>query len=447
MTDNGTLTFWLGLDLSDRRVLCAEAFDAAAASIPSHGAFVSTAGAQAAHERCEGVLAGVPFSVKDNIDVAGLVTTGGTAFLQGSVAAADAGAVSAVRCEGGVVVGKTNLHELALGITSNNAAYGPVRNPFDRDRMAGGSSGGSAVSVGLGVVPFGFCTDTGGSVTIPASMCGVVGFRPTTGRYPSDGVITISTSRDSVGIHANCVSDVQLVDSIVSPTRPDPPMPRAHDLTVGVPASRWSRLDKSVEEVCQAALQALERAGATLVAVDTTEAEDLANEAGLGLVFFEAVRGLNAYATQLQEPYSARRFTDMVPLLASPDVRAIGEAILAQPISSAEYARLQGLRTRLRRAYADAFARTGVDAFAFPSVPMSTPAVGVDDSVMIAGEELPLFPTAIRNANAGTVAGVPMLSVPAGRTADGMPVGLTLEGHFHCDRALLLAGRCVEDIV
>lgn len=147
--------------------------------------------------------------------MAGLPTTARSPSLN-TVARADAGVVSILRDAGVVVLGKTNMHELAFGITSNNPTYGPVRNPFDPQRIAVGSSGGSAVSVATGGVPFALGTDTGGSITIPAAFCGVVGFRPTTGRYPGDGLVKLSHSRDTVGIHAHTVADVALVDAIIA---------------------------------------------------------------------------------------------------------------------------------------------------------------------------------------------------------------------------------------
>ncbi|MFJ3018501.1 amidase family protein [Streptomyces collinus] len=146
-----------------------------------------TAQATSLPRESRGPLAGVPFAVKDNIDLAGLPTTAGTSFLDRNLPPQSASVVSRLVDAGALAVAKTNMHVLALGVTSNNATFGPVRNPADRDRSAGGSSGGSATAVAAGSVPFALGTDTGGSVRIPAAFCGIVGFRPSTSRYPTDG--------------------------------------------------------------------------------------------------------------------------------------------------------------------------------------------------------------------------------------------------------------------
>src|SRR5918998_314512 len=185
----------------------------AARGIADLGAFIALA------DRAEagaGPLAGVPLAVKDNLDTRDLPTTGGTPALRGSRPGRDHPAVARLRAVGAVVIGKTNLHELALGITSNNAAFGPVRNPHDPSRSAGGSSGGSAVAVATGVVPIALGTDTGGSVRVPAAHCGVVGWRPTVGRWGTGRTVPISHTRDTAGVLATGVADVAVVDELVT---------------------------------------------------------------------------------------------------------------------------------------------------------------------------------------------------------------------------------------
>ncbi|MGI9261505.1 MAG: amidase family protein, partial [Woeseiaceae bacterium] len=164
-----------------------------------------------------GAMHGVPFVVKDNTHVAGLPNSAGTPGLADFVPAADAPTVAALRQAGGIILGKTNLHELAFGITSDNAAYGAVGNPFDPTTFAGGSSGGTASAVSAGLAPVGLGTDTGGSVRIPPALTGTVGFRPSTDRYDSSGVTPISHTRDTVGIIARNVADVDLLDQVMKP--------------------------------------------------------------------------------------------------------------------------------------------------------------------------------------------------------------------------------------
>jgi Asp-tRNA(Asn)/Glu-tRNA(Gln) amidotransferase A subunit family amidase len=168
-----------------------------AQEIAELNAFVTLADVPASG--AEGPLAGVPIAVKDSIHVAGFPCTGGTPALRNWRPASDAPIVTILRKAGAVVVGKTGMHELSAGITSNNPAYGAVRNPHDPRLIAGGSSGGSAVAVAAGVVPVALGADTAGSLRIPAALCGCVGFRPTPGRYPNEGVIPLSATRDTVG--------------------------------------------------------------------------------------------------------------------------------------------------------------------------------------------------------------------------------------------------------
>ncbi|WP_433260157.1 amidase family protein [Actinosynnema sp. CS-041913] len=418
-----SLAEWQDLDPAERARRLSDTVDQARASV--HGDWISFARDTPSGA---GVLAGIPFSVKDNIDVRGLATTAGSRLLGDSPAAVDASAVSALEDAGAVVVGKTNLHELAFGITSNNKAFGPVRNPADPSRSAGGSSGGSAVGVALGVVPFALGTDTGGSVTIPASFCGVVGFRPSTGRYPGDGVVNLSTSRDTIGIHARTVRDVRTVDEVITgePADHTPPVALA-GLRVGLPRSRFQDLDPEVAAVVRTALSTLERAGALLVEVDPDDDLAVAAESGNDLVFFEAPHLLARRVGSPAEHWPRH--------IASPDVRALIEAIHSSPLPAEAYEDARAARWRLRRTYAELFTR--VDVVLSPTSPVPPPLLGEDDVILLNGRRAPTFPTVTRNVSPGTVAGLPMLSLPAGVTSAGLPIGLCLETHAFSDSRLL----------
>ncbi|MEU4805567.1 amidase family protein [Actinosynnema sp. NPDC023587] len=380
-----------------------------------------------------GVLAGVPFSVKDNIDVRGVPTTAGSPLLGDTPAEADASVVSALRDAGAVVVGKTNLHELAFGITSNNRAFGPVRNPADPARSAGGSSGGSAAGVALGVVPFALGTDTGGSVTVPASFCGVVGFRPSTGRYPGDGVVNLSTTRDTIGLHARTVRDVRTVDRVVT-GEPDAAPVALAGLRIGLPRGRFRHLDPDVARVVDRVLSAVESAGAHLVEVDLGDDAVVATGPGNDLVFYEAPRLL---ARRVGSP--AGRWADRI---ASPDVRALVESMCSSPVTADAYEEARVARWRLRRGYADLFGR--VDVVLGPTAPVLPPLLGEDEVITHDGREVPVFSTVTRNVAPGTVAGVPMLSLPAGRSGTGLPIGICLEAPVFGDTRLLRIAEAVQ---
>ena len=163
-----------------------------------------------------GPLHGVPLALKDNLDTADMPTTGGTPGLKGHRPKRNADVVQKLFDAGAIAFGKANLHELAYGITNNNAGFGAARNPYDPTRIPGGSSGGVGTAVGARIVPGGIGSDTGGSVRVPAALCGIVGFRPTTGRWSQAGVVPISHTRDTPGPMTRSVADCALLDSVVT---------------------------------------------------------------------------------------------------------------------------------------------------------------------------------------------------------------------------------------
>ncbi|MCF6196869.1 MAG: indole acetimide hydrolase, partial [Emcibacter sp.] len=166
---------------------------------------------RAAGEDC-GALFGLPIAVKDNIETAVYVTTGGTGALKNHRPSHNAPFLQKLLDQGALVLGKTNLHELAFGITSNNSVFGPVRNPYNPDMIAGGSSGGSAAAVAARMAPFAIGTDTGGSTRIPPALCGITGFRPTMGRYGADGAVPIAHTRATMGTMARTGADIPPLD-------------------------------------------------------------------------------------------------------------------------------------------------------------------------------------------------------------------------------------------
>ncbi len=229
------------------------------------------AGARAADARRAagetlGPLHGLPIPVKDSINTADLPTTAGTAALRDFRPAADASAVARLRVAGAIVLGKTNLHELSFGWTSNNLTYGAVRNPWDRTRIPGGSSGGTAAAVAAGMAPLGVAEDTQGSIRVPAALCGVAGFRPTIGRYPNDGCAPISGLFDQIGPIARRVADLALFDAVM--TGDDAPIATItlQGLRLGVAREYFFHgLDPATAAVIDGVLLKLTEAGVVIV--------------------------------------------------------------------------------------------------------------------------------------------------------------------------------------
>ena len=233
-----------------------------------------------------GGLDGLALAVKDNIDTADLATTGGTRTRTGP-AAADAPPLARLLADGALLAGKTNLHELAFGITSNNAAFGPVRNPHDQKMIAGGSSGGTAAAIAAGVVPGGLGTDTGGSARIPAALCGIAGFRPTTDRYPAGGLVPLAQTRDTIGPMGRGVADVALLDAFMAGEDTALAEIAPDAIRLGVPRRvLWDGLEPAVAARCEAVLPRLSAAGVTIVESDPEDlwADDAA--ASFPIVFF-----------------------------------------------------------------------------------------------------------------------------------------------------------------
>ena len=255
-------------DLRARRVTSVEVTERVldAAERQSHlGAFtvIDRAGAMAAARLADrtptrGPLHGVPLVIKDNIHVAGLTNAAGTGAFEGFIPDADAPSVRLLRAAGAFIMGKTRLHELAFGATSDSSAAGPIRNAVNNSRCAGGSSGGTAVAVASGSAIAGLGTDTGGSVRIPASLNGIVAFRSTTGRYPSGGTTPVSKTRDTVGPMTRTVADTALLDAVLAGDKPARPAltPSLDGLVLGIGGTYFTHpLDTGTELVWQRTLR------------------------------------------------------------------------------------------------------------------------------------------------------------------------------------------------
>ena len=432
-------------DLS-AEALCADALARARASAPAHvflaldptGAEIA---ARASDQRLRaarplGPLDGIALGVKDNIAAEAMPWTGGSPAFARLMPDGDAGALARLRAAGMVVLGKTNLHELAFGISSANAWSGAVANPADPTRIAGGSSGGSAAAVAAGIVPAALGTDTGGSGRIPAALCGCTGFRPTTDRYPDDGVMMLSTTRDTVSVMGRTVADIALLDAVLAGTGAPAPGPALSlaGRRVGVPRRHF--LDDLSPEVAAAtadALAALEAAGAVLVDVDADALVTLDRAIGLPIVVAEA--------QALWRDFLARRLDAdldwLVARIASPDVAGIFAMIAGVPDDPAGRAALGRDLERLRAAGAALFADAGVEATVFPTVPVTAPPIADGNTITLNGTGRDLFATMIARTSPGTLAALPGITLPLARAAGDLPIGLSLDAPRGSDAALL----------
>lgn len=393
-----------------------------------------------------GPLHGIPVAVKDNIDVAGAVTTAGTPGLLRNLASRDAEVVVALRRAGAIPFGKTNMHELAYGLTSDNAHFGCVRNPWRPERIAGGSSGGNAAALAAGLVPLALGTDTGGSVRQPASLCGIAGLRPSLGRYPRGGVVTISRTRDTVGPMGRTVADLALLDGAVTGCDGAPHPAALERLRLGIPrAYFWDSLDPDVREVLEAELDRLAGLGVEFVDADLPGIEGCNARIGRPIFMAEALEGIAAYLAGRPVPVAPEGVLNQV---ASADVRAL----VQEQRYPADKAALDAAyrmavdceRPALINAYREYFARHRVAALVLPTCRLTASLVGENSLVSVCGNDEPVTAAYVHNTGPASLVGIPGLSLPAGLTKQGLPVGMELDGPSGTDRSLLAIGLAIE---
>ena len=375
-----------------------------------------------------GPLHGIPLSVKDLIDVAGAKTTAGSA-LPATLAHADAPAVANLRAAGAIIIGKTNLHEFAFGTTSEESAFGPVRNPIDPSRSAGGSSGGAAAALAAGMCFGALGTDTGGSIRIPSAACGTVGLKATIGEISCEGVVPLSTSFDHLGPMARTVPDVALLFDVLTgrPTRAtDTNAPLSGGrLVFGVPRPYFcDRVDAGTGQALEQACRRLRDAGHTIrdLAIDHARSTP---DVYLHIVLPEASR----YHARLLERYAA---------LYSPGVRIrleMGRYLLAE-----DYARAMRLRVALTRAVDRAL--DGCDALLLPTLPIAAPPLGAA-TVEVAGTSEPTRAAMLRLTQLFNMTGHPSLALPAPQDLDALPRSVQIVGRRHQTNRLLAIGHGV----
>lgn len=433
----------LGRALANREVTAELVTDRCLQAIAAHNASLNAfirvmadeardaarqADAEIAAGRHRGPLHGVPLSLKDLIDVRGVATTAASRVREGHVAAGDATVVRRLRAAGAVLVGKTNLHEFALGTTNEDSAFGPARHPLDPSRSPGGSSGGSAASVRAEMAYGSIGSDTGGSIRIPAAACGLVGLKPTLRAVPTDGVVPLSTTMDHVGPLCRSVDDAQLLFDVLRGEAPPPPSPRreARGIRLGLLREYFMALvDSGVAAAFDGACARLRGARVELVDVAIPHAGDIAS-IYLHIVLPEAAA---YHAVTLERRADA--YTPNVRLRLE-----MGRYILAE-----DYVR--ALRGReVLKTEVDA-ALEGVDGLLLPSLAIPAPTIGAE-TVRLGASDEPVRTVMLRLTQLFNITGHPAITIPCGTTEDGLPVGAQVVGRRGGDVPLLEVARALE---
>jgi len=391
-----------------------------------------------------GLLHGLPIPVKDSVNTKALPTTNGTRALRNFMAKDDASVLKPLFDQGAILMGKTNLHELSYGWTSNNLAFGPVHNPYNRDRVPGGSSGGSGAAVAARIAPLAIAEDTWGSIRVPATMCGLAGLRPSYGRYPDDGIMPITSDKfDQVGPLARSVADLALFDAVETG---EPRQVTATPLAgarIGVsPEFFFAGLDPEVERVGNEALERLSAAGATLVKAEIPEPARASVDVAVAITAFETVPSFTDF---VQEQVPGISFDQMFQQ-ASANVQDTLKAFALPPkVPTREaYEAALAKREKLRAAIRGYFDTQGIVALAFPTILIPPPKIGEEGDVEISGKKVPFYVAMGRNIALGNTASLACLVLPAGMTSDGLPVGMEFDALSGKDRQLLALGLSLE---
>ena len=407
----------------------------------------------------EGVLAGIPIAIKDNICVRGMQASCGSRILGDYHPPYNATVIERLLGAGAVVIGKTNCDEFAMGSSNENSAFGPVKNPWDTSRVPGGSSGGSAAAVASGIVPIALGSDTGGSVRQPASFCGIFGLKPTYGRNSRYGLVAFASSLDQVGVFARRTSDVARVLGVIAgrdlhdATTADVPVPNYLDeLTdnikgarIGLPRSLFGEgLDAEVRESVEAVVDVYRELGAEIVNVDLPNAQYsiavyyiiATAEASSNLARFDGVRyGFRAEdAPELRQMYRKTREEGF-----GAEVKRrimLGTYVLSAGYYEAYYGKAQQVRSLIKEDFRRAF--ESCDAIITPTSP--TPAFLIGEKV---DNPLSMYLNDVYTVTAN-LAGIPGLNVPCGLSSHRLPIGFQLLGSYWSEPTLLKLAHAYE---
>ncbi len=388
-----------------------------------------------------GRLHGLPIPVKDSVNTAALPTTNGTRALQDFRPKANAPVLQPLFAAGAILMGKTNLHELSCGWTSNNSFSGPVLNPYDRTRTPGGSSGGSGAAVAARIAPLALGEDTYGSIRVPAAFCGLAGLRPTYGRYSDEGVIPLSSHKfDQVGPLARSVQDLVLFDSVQTGAEAPLSARPLQGVRIGLsPQAQCAGIDAECGRIFDLAIERLRSAGASIVHAELAPIVLTASDVERAILGYELLNGLREF---LQSEGTGVSLEELVSQ-ASPNLAPL-LAAGRDPGPWSEYGKALQQMQQIRAAQREHYRAHRLDALAFPPTLMPAFPQGDSNTVSIDGRPVELFTAIGRNMAPGSLGGLSCLVLPSGMTRSGLPVGIEFDAPPGEDRQLLALGLSLE---
>lgn len=413
----------------------------------------------AKQKKFKGPLHGLPIAIKDNLDTKNIKTTGGSKILATWMPPSDANVVKKLKDAGAIIMGKTNMHEFAFGITTNNPHYGPTRNPYDLSKIPGGSSGGSGAATAAALCTGSIGTDTGGSVRIPAALCGVVGLKPTLGRVGRGGMMYLSFTRDVIGPITRTVMDSALVlEAIAGKDSRDPesssnPVPHyiAH-LKGGLKGKRFGvpkkyffdNIHPDTQRVMDDAMKEIQKMGGSIKEV-VVKHMDLATPTGFNIVLAECIYLMEDYLKTFDKQATIEKYLDLL----GPDVKGVlgGQkgTTESKPVPGYVYAKsAREDRNMMISGFEEAM--SGVDALLLPTTPLPASTIGEEVETDLLGKKVNTFLTFIKNCDPISVVGYPAITVPAGYSTTGLPIGLQIVARpWEEDKLLSIAHAFEQD--
>jgi len=389
----------------------------------------------AKQKKFKGPLHGLPLAIKDNLDTRDIKTTGGSKILASWTPPRDAHVVKKLKEAGAIILGKTNMHEFAFGITTNNPHYGPTRNPYDSSRIPGGSSGGSGAATAAALCAGAIGTDTGGSVRIPAALCGVVGLKPTLGRVGRGGMMYLSFTRDVIGTITRTVSDSALILEAISGRDSRDPESSSNSVPhyishlkgglkgkrFGVPRKYFFEgIHPDTQKVVDLAIKEIKNMGGSIKEVEVKHM-DIATPTGFNIVLAECIYLMEDYLKTFDPQATIEKYQDQL----GPDVKGALGGSKAKPVPGYVYAKsVREDRNKMISGFEEAM--SGVDALLLPTTPLPASKIGEDVETELLGKKVDTFLTFIKNCDPISVVGYPTITVPAGYSNTGLPIGLQM---------------------